>query len=273
MFYIAAHLIVNGPIHWENMGCMGGDPREGITITFPLYHRATAIKAHEVIKEVVEEHGIDWLLPLNRSEWLFRCKKFKAFFDDYRDCSWLKGDVVLVMDHDIRSEIVFDKPRDRTFCQFVITPEMVEEQMPKKIFLSHKGADKVLVRQYKDTLELLGFSPWLDEDAMPAGTELERGLMKGFNESCAAVFFVTPNYVDAGYLATEINYAILEKRAKADRFAIVTLVSPGADGKFGEVPPLLRQYVYKTPASQLDGLNEIIRALPIALGQPAWLDT
>lgn len=272
MLYIAGQLIINGPIAWQHMGRMGGDAREGITITFPLYHRASPMKAHETIKDVVAKHGLDWLAPLNRSEWLFRSEKFKAFFNDYQDCTWLKGDVALLMDHDIRTEIVFDKPSDRTYCQFVITPEMVEEQMPKKIFLSHKGADKTLVRQYKKTLELLGFSPWLDEDAMPAGIELERGLLKGFNESCAAVFFVTPNYVDAGYLATEVNYAISEKRTKADRFAIVTLVFPGADGKPAEVPPLLRQYVYKTPTSQLDGLNEIIRALPLALGEPAWLD-
>ena len=42
---------------------------------------------------------------------------------------------------------------------------------PKMIFLSHKGADKTLVRSFKDTLQLLGFEPWLDEDAMVAGDQ------------------------------------------------------------------------------------------------------
>jgi len=89
--------------------------------------------------------------------------------------------------------------------------------VPMKIFLSHKGADKPLIREFKKTLEILGFDPWLDEDAMSAGTELERALLKGFSDSCAAVFFVTPNYKDEDFLASEVDYAIQEKRKKGDR--------------------------------------------------------
>src|SRR5882757_9130848 len=46
---------------------------------------------------------------------------------------------------------------------------------PARIFLSHKSADKALVRDYKQTLELLGLKPWLDEDDLAAGAELTRG--------------------------------------------------------------------------------------------------
>ncbi|WP_287824867.1 toll/interleukin-1 receptor domain-containing protein [Clostridium sp.] len=81
-----------------------------------------------------------------------------------------------------------------------------------KIFLSHKGIDKTRVRDFKNTLELIGFEPWLDEDAMNAGVELERGIRRGFTDSCAAIFFVTPNFVDEDYLSSEVNYAIAEKR-------------------------------------------------------------
>src|ERR1700726_142954 len=49
---------------------------------------------------------------------------------------------------------------------------------PMDIFLSHKGFDKPLVRRFRDTLRLLGFSPWLDEDRMVAGTNLERGILE-----------------------------------------------------------------------------------------------
>lgn len=270
MFYIVGHLIVQGPIKWELMGNMGGDRREGIAINIPIYSRATAIRAREIIEHVVEKNSIDWLMSANKSEWLFRSDKFKKYFEEFKDVDWLSGDLVISMDHDIRTEIIFDKPSDRTYCQFVITPELVEEQMPKKVFLSHKGIDKDLVRRYKNVLEVLGFTPWLDEDAMPAGTELERGLLRGFNESCAAVFFVTPNYADDGYLATEVNYAISEKRAKGDRFAIITLMFHGANGATSEVPPLLRTYIWKTPKSELDGFSEIIRALPVQVNTPSW---
>ncbi|HBI12399.1 MAG TPA: hypothetical protein DDX86_02020, partial [Akkermansia sp.] len=116
-----------------------------------------------------------------------------------------------------------------------------------KIFLSHKGTDKPLIRQYKETLDILGFDVWLDEDAMPAGTVLHRGILQGFKDSCAAIFFITPNYKDEGFLETEVNYAISEKMQKGDKFSIVTIVFTNSDGKIGEVPELLKEYVWKQP--------------------------
>lgn len=141
---------------------------------------------------------------------------------------------------------------------------------PMNIFLSHKSADKALVRDYKDMLSELGFKPWLDEDAMPAGTSLERGLLKGMQESCAAIFFITSNYEDSHYLATEVDYAIQQKRKKGDNFAVITLVFDELGGIRETVPELLATYVYKHPRSRLDGLREILRALPITVGPIQW---
>ena len=89
--------------------------------------------------------------------------------------------------------------------------------MPRRIFFSHKGVDKEIVLPYYDTLQSLGFEPWLDDEAMIAGDNLERALSQGMKGSCAAIFFLTDNYKDEGYLATEIDYAIREKREKGDR--------------------------------------------------------
>jgi TIR domain len=133
---------------------------------------------------------------------------------------------------------------------------------PARIFLSHKSVDKTVVRDFKLTLEMVGLSPWLDEDDMPAGAELHRALQKGIKDSCAAVFFVTPSYVDDKFLRIEINYAITEKTERGDGFSIVTLVLSGTDGQVGKVPELLEPYVWKQPASHLQGLREILRALP-----------
>jgi hypothetical protein len=133
---------------------------------------------------------------------------------------------------------------------------------PARIFLSHKSVDKAVVRDFKLTLEMVGLSPWLDEDEMPAGTELHRGLQKGMKDSCAAVFFITPSYVDDKFLRNEINYAITEKTERGDDFAIITLVLSGADGQVGKVPELLEPYVWKQPSSHLQGLREILRAVP-----------
>lgn len=147
--------------------------------------------------------------------------------------------------------------------------EFVLGLIPMKIFLSHKGVDKPKVREFKQTLELLGFDPWLDEDAMHAGVELERSISQGFKDSCAAVFFVTPNYLDEQYLATEVNYAISEKRKKGAKFSIITLVYE-ADGKKGKVPDLLEPYVWKEPRNDLEALRELIRALPVRVNEVYW---
>ena len=146
----------------------------------------------------------------------------------------------------------------------------METTESKRIFLSHKGTDKSMVIDFKDTLDLLSYKPWVDDAAMPAGTELERGLLKGMEESCAAVFFITPSFVDEGFLQTEINYAIRAKRKKGGRFAIITLRFSIGDSDTTAIPDLLQTYVWKTPSSQLEALREIIRALPVAPGRVEW---
>gem|GEM_PF-3408415 len=140
----------------------------------------------------------------------------------------------------------------------------------KRIFLSHKGVDKVFVANFKQTLDGLGFAPWLDEDAMPAGTSLERGLLKGMEDSCAVIFFITPSFKDEGFLETEINYAIQQKREKGERFAIIALQFVDASGNAGQIPALLKSYVWKKPKSELEALREIVRALPLAIGIADW---
>lgn len=135
-----------------------------------------------------------------------------------------------------------------------------------RIFLSHKSVDKPLVYRYFQALKELGFDPWLDEDAMPAGTNLERGILTGFEESCAAVFFITDNFKDESYLATEVDYAVIQKRKKDRRFAIITLRYSDA----APVPGLLTPFIYRTVANDLEGFRELLRALPIELGPVRW---
>jgi len=269
--YIAVHIFVGGRLQWEHMVQFGQHEPLGLTITFPMYRQISQLKAQRNLSEVLKQNDVSWLQPTTSGQWLFRCDGFKAAFPDYKNETWLNGDILIPMDHEVRREKRFEKEEDRTYCRFIITPETVEDQMPKKVFLSHKsGADKAMVRRYKKALHAIGVTGWLDEDAMPAGTELEWGLLAGFKESCAAVLFITPRYRDEGYLATEINYAIAEKRKKGDRFSIITLVIGDADGRAGEVPELLQPYVWKTPATELEGFSELMRALPIATGLIHW---
>jgi len=94
---------------------------------------------------------------------------------------------------------------------------------------------------------------------------LDRALRQCFRESSAAVFFVTPNYVDEKYLATEIDYAIAEKQEKGERFAIITLAL-SQSGEKGLCRSCSARFVYKEPKSNLEGLREIIWGLPMVVG-------
>jgi hypothetical protein len=135
-----------------------------------------------------------------------------------------------------------------------------------KIFLSHKSVDKPLVNRYYVALKEVGFAPWLDEPSMAAGANLERELLRGFEESSAAVFFITENFKDEMYLATEVEYAVMQKRKKGKKFAIITLIYSNA----GPVPNLLTPYIYKEVESDLIGFFELVRALPLELGPVRW---
>jgi hypothetical protein len=135
-----------------------------------------------------------------------------------------------------------------------------------KIFLSHKTVDKPLVYRYYQALQEVGFTPWLDEPSMAAGANLERELFRGFEESCAAVFFVTDNFKDEKYLASEVEYAVMQKRKKGNKFAIITLRYSNA----APVPGLLTPYIYKDVESDLQGFFELVRALPLELGPVRW---
>ena len=149
--------------------------------------------------------------------------------------------------------------------------ETTKLEKPTKVFLSHKGSDKNLVRRFRDALLALNYSPWLDEDALRAGVSLDRGILKGMKESCAAVFFITPSFVDQSYISTEIEYAVSEKRSRGDDFAIITLVFADSNGRRGIVPDLLKRFVWKEPFSDLEAFSEITRSLPLSLPHPRWV--
>jgi len=52
---------------------------------------------------------------------------------------------------------------DAQLQEALVKHEHVMGLRPMKIFLSHKGTDKPRIRNYHETLKLLGFDPWLDE--------------------------------------------------------------------------------------------------------------
>ncbi|MFM7859367.1 MAG: toll/interleukin-1 receptor domain-containing protein, partial [Flammeovirgaceae bacterium] len=140
--------------------------------------------------------------------------------------------------------------------------EEIQLAQGRKIFLSHKSEDKKMVRRFQRALEAIGYEVWLDEKNLQAGDPLERSIFNGFKESCAAVFFITDNFKDEKYLKAEIDYAIVQTREKENYFKIITLAFKSGAGNVA-IPELLRSFVWKKPATELDALIEIMKALPL----------
>lgn len=241
--------------------------KEGLHIHFSLSINKRYIE--KIIKERLLNNNIKWIWEHAGKWWIDTDLLYSELSPPLYRHTWISGVVNPIIDIDTRNS----KDSETTDLLMIITKVEMDKATPKNIFLSHRSIDKPIVLKYFSLLKELGFQPWLDDDAMVAGIPLERGLLEGMKKSCAAVFFITPNCRDEDFIATEINYAMTEKRLKKDKFSIISLLIPSFDGKKGEVPELLKQYVWKEPQNDLDGMREIIRALPITLSNLEWKDT
>ncbi|QJD95480.1 toll/interleukin-1 receptor domain-containing protein [Mucilaginibacter robiniae] len=259
---------------------------DGVMITFHSPYQLSDREAINYLKTHLPEQEQRWL-TFNAKKWTLNLDVFKAYFQDEL-IGMLKEDEppeprenVIFLDLSIPSKLTIDLfkgeldlvpevsqwdvfKETKTSVNFIFTYDQLMENQPKRIFLSHKSADKPLVRAYRDILKTLSFEPWMDEDDMKAGDKLHRSIAQGFKDSCAAIFFITGNYIDEKYLATEVDYAMTEHYDKGDRFRIIVLVI-AEPGETTQVPQLLQQFVYKHPKSQFEGLTEILRALPIKI--------
>lgn len=203
--------------------------------------------------------------------WAFNLTEFATSHSAIPALGWLRSTICCepTMYHVTRVGRLFRSGR-HTLLRFKATREEIETMAKQRIFLSHRGSDKPLARSIANVLNVLGYQVWLDEDVLTAGEPLERGLLAGMKDSCAAVFLVSPRFVDDSYLATEIDYALQEKRDKGNRFMIITLLLEDQNGRIGTVPDLLKTYVWKTPKDQLQMMLEIVRALPVGATSITW---
>ncbi len=272
----------NNPVHGRN-------PCDCLSISFVFHGKLSPRDANLSLERVISEENFNWMRRLER-HWSVDFPEFRRYlagitvetfppnlFKPLDGFDWINRAILVEpeIEHRLRSALPLSRTQLSDFdFETVVALKVYQDDFmrntPMKIFLSHKGADKPLVRDFYTTLKALGFDPWLDENAMPAGTKLERGIKQGFKDSCAAVFFITSKFKDQGYLATEVDYAIQEEREKENRFKIISICFEGKKGVRGEVPELLRSHVWKSPKTKLEALRMIIQALPIELGPPLW---
>lgn len=240
---------------WESISSV--QRRDTSELTFPPDPNRELLLRFRIIETVVEKPGL--VYKFGSAFRALKREEAKSLF-----LSLIVRPLVDEMSYRLGEAANLATPEERALQ--AVPLKRIPNKNETRIFLSHKSVDKPLVYRYYQALKLLGFEPWLDEPELPAGKNFEREIFKGFDESCAAVFFITENFKDEKYLAAEVDYAIMQKRKKGDKFAIITLRYSGS----APVPDLLTLYNYKNIDNDLDGLYELLRALPIELGPVRW---
>ncbi len=236
----------------SNLGAQG--ETEALEVYFNSYRYESDSSTLRHFRQSVATAGIDWLYE-RYGRWIIDPEAFERSLPDFTLPDWLKRKVPVTLEV-AQFDDEFAGQRQRKARVFVRI-EKSEMQSKGPVFLSHKSADKALARDIATALELVGIDTWLDERAMSAGAHLERSLSSAFKDARAAVFFVTEAYEDRGYLATEVDYAIREKRAR-EGFVLITI---RIGGDQPDIPELLRTYVWKDASNGLQALIEILKAL------------
>ncbi|NOS90861.1 MAG: toll/interleukin-1 receptor domain-containing protein [Cyclobacteriaceae bacterium] len=234
------------------------DSSNELNIEFIFFGKLTKRSSFLKLEKRIIEGVLPWL-KREYKKWVFDLDLIRKTFPQLKGVKLLSGKVLI--DPEVEESSTYGSLSTSTLVSFVITKNEIAMQQSKKIFLSHKSVDKKMVRRFKRALEAIGYEVWFDEQNLKAGDHLERGILKGFDESCAAVFFVTENFQDEKYLKSEVNYAIAETRKK-DYFKVIALAFKSGRKKV-EMPALFEQFVWKDVATEMDGLIEIINALPI----------
>lgn len=133
-----------------------------------------------------------------------------------------------------------------------------------RIFLSHKGVNKPLVEKIDAALCTLNLKPWLDKHDLPVGTPLVRGVDDAFSNCCAAVFFVSGDFVDAGVIGQEIDRALHENALRPEGFKVIPLVLRQHGGIDAHVPKPLQKLKWET-VDDIEILPTILKALPASV--------
>lgn len=130
-----------------------------------------------------------------------------------------------------------------------------------KVFLSHRGIEKPLVRSVDRTLRMLNLKTWLDEDDILVGAPLVRAVNAAFESCSAAVFFISKDFMDVGVIGVEIERAIHHRAMSKTPFSIIPLVLRQHGGTDDLVPQPLRDLKW-VQVDDVDIVPVILTGLP-----------
>lgn len=97
-----------------------------------------------------------------------------------------------------------------------------------KIFLSHSGRDKCLVREIVKLLPDK-IKTWLDENDLPLGVEITKGLKETIeNDTDLIILFVSPEAINSHWVQKELQWAINREKQLGYTFIFPIVLDKGA---------------------------------------------
>jgi len=246
-----------------------GSDELGFALHFEFSGRFPDSRVHEAFAAHLAALGINWIRP-RRNLCDVDLDAARGLLPQILKAAWIQGRAAVEPEIEVGTRAM--GRADWAFTRVVlrlVRNEVVLNQK-SRIFLSHRGANKPRVQHFYNVLDDLGFDPWFDKEDITLGSTLHRSLDEGMSASCAAVFFITPQFQDEKFLKYEIDLAMRERTAREPRFNIITLSLSDDSGSRGIVPQVLRTFVFGEPESELEALVQILRALPLKVGEVSW---
>ena len=75
------------------------------------------------------------------------------------------------------------------------------------VFVSYSRADSDLGRKLNDALQAQGKTTWFDQESIASGSDFQREIYRGIENSNNFLFIISPNSVKSPYCADEVEYA------------------------------------------------------------------
>jgi len=149
----------------------------------------------------------------------------------------------------------------RTIGSLLHRDKMLEASMLKvKVFINHATEDKPLVRKlYSELKKYSWIDPWIDEDRLLPGQELELEIDKAMKEVDAVLVCISSTSVKKkGYVQAEIRKAEEQQRLRPPGviYMIPVLLEPCK----GQVPPNLQKLLW-VDITEPGKINKIIESL------------
>ncbi|MDJ0510131.1 MAG: TIR domain-containing protein [Crocosphaera sp.] len=91
--------------------------------------------------------------------------------------------------------------------EFIAASLKQPETASLEVFISYSRTDSDLARKLNDNLQELGKTTWFDQESIATGTDFQKEIYRGIENSDNFLFVISPKSINSPYCADEVEYA------------------------------------------------------------------